>query len=218
MLFSSGIFDVVTPSTPAETLPVRLALTPDRARTTARLLLIIPGLGVLLVPAAIAVYLLAQADAAMLLGQDGVTFAALAGLPLVWLAVAAAAALSVLPRLRRKRLVTISADEVFAIETGLLGARSWNLPVRTYRGIAHHVRASAGVVTHEIILVHADPDHSLLLHTAPIVNQTSLDQYAALLRLPVIPAREVYRVQIPAMAVPGLGLLRRMAGAVVKPA
>ena len=202
MLFSSGIFDVVEPNTPDQALPLRLCLSPDKARTAARLLLIVPGLAVLLVPAALALFLLLHAEPVALALYDGLTLTALTVLPLLWLALAGLACLAVLPRLRRKRLVTVTGARVSVIETGLMGARSWHLPVAAYRGIAHHVRATAGVVNHEIILVHDQPGRSVLLHTAPIVNQTSLDHFSALLRLPVIAAREVYRVRLP-----GLGSL-----------
>ena len=205
MLFSSGIFDVVEPNSPNQALPLRLSLSPDKARTTARLLLIIPGLGVLLVPAALAGFLLLFADPTAIAPYDGLTFSALALLPVLWFALTALACLSVLPRMRRKRLVTVTAEQVSVIETGLTGARSWRLPVGAYRGITHHVRASAGVVNHEIILVHGNPDRSVLLHTAPIVNQTSLDHFSGLLRLPVIAAREVYRVRLSSFGILGAG-------------
>jgi hypothetical protein len=204
MLFSSGVFDVVEPGHAAPSLPLRLALTPDRTRTTARLCLIVPGLLALLVPAALAAYLLIGPGAQSGDQSDQLTSTALTLLPALWLGLAAMSALAILPRMARKRLVTITSDQVSALETSLLGVRAWRLPIREYRGIAHHVRASSGIVNHEIILVHPNPDRSVLLHTALVVNQTSLDHFAALFRLPLVPARDVYRLHLPALALPAV--------------
>ena len=198
-MFSTGTFDQVEPSCGQPALPLRLTLTPDRARTTARLVLIVPGLTLLLAPAAIAVRLLLGAEASALAGLEPLACAALLTLPVLWMALVVFAGVSLLPRLRRSRVVTISGDHVSVLETTLLGNRAWRLPIRGYRGIAHHVRATAGVLTHEIILVHANPDRSILLHTAPMVSQSSLDHFRGLLRLPVIASSEVYRVAMPAV-------------------
>ena len=199
MLFSTGTFDLVEPKDPGQVLPLRLTLTPDTARTTARLLLIVPGLAVLLVPAAIASYLLLRSDLPSMAGESGLTLAALLVQPILWLVLLGLAGLSILPRLRRIRVATVTREHVSVIETSLTGLRTWRTATRSYRGIAHHVRATPGVVSHEIILVHDNPARSVLLHTAPMVHQTSLDTYSTLLQLPLIGAREVYRVGWPTL-------------------
>lgn len=217
MIFSSGTFDIVEPARPGEmgpgalrlgepglgqlkpgrsevgNPPLRLVNRPDGARTLARLLLFVPGLCALLAPAGVAAYLACASTGATVLADT--SYAALVALPLVWAALAIAAALSILPRIGRSRVVTITRDQVSALETGLTGERSWTQPLRAYKGIAHHVRASAGIVSHEIILVHEDPARSVLLMTAPIVHQSSIDRLAAALHLPVIASREVYRTR-----------------------
>ena len=197
MLFSTGTFDLVEPKDPGERLPLRLTLTPDKARTTARLLLIIPGLGILFIPAAIAAYLLVLPDLASIAGDSSLTLAALVIQPVLWLSLLVFAGVSILPRLRRVRVATLTREHVSVIETSFTGLRRWRTATRSYRGIAHHVRATAGVVSHEIILVHDNPARSVLLHTAPIVHQASLDTYSTLLQLPLIGSREVYRLGWP---------------------
>ena len=194
MLFSTGIFDQVVPNKPQAHLPLRLTLTPDGGRTTARLLLIVPVLAVLLVPAAIAAALLLSADPGALARHDGLTHLALAAMPVAWLGLLVLALLAMVPRLGSTRIVSVSGDTVSVLDKSLLSTRSWRLPIHGYRGIAHHVRATAGVVSHEIILVHEKPSRSVLLHTAPMVAQASLDHYCALLRLPLVASREVYRL------------------------
>ena len=194
MLFSTGTFDHVVPNEPRHELPLRLCLMPDRGRTIAQLLLIVPLLLMMLAPAGFATHLLARDDLANLARQDAFTFVALAAQPIVWLALLVWSVVAVAPRLGRRRVVTLTGESVTALERGLTGTEAWKLPTASYRGIAHHVRATAGVVSHEVILVHDDPRRSVLLHTAPMVAQSSLDHFCGLLRLPLVPSREVYRL------------------------
>jgi hypothetical protein len=194
MVFSTGTFDHVTPNEPQHGLPLRLNLTPDRGRTVARLLLIVPGLSVLLAPAALATYLIMRGDPSVLARHDPFVFAALAAQPALWVLLFTIAMMAVLPRLGRQRVVTLTLDHVSVLEQGMTGTTAWRVPTSSYRGIAHHVRATPGVVSHEIILVHDNPERSVLLHTSPMVNQRSLDHYCNLLQLPLVPSREVYRM------------------------
>ena len=203
MVFSTGTFDHVTPNEPLHGLPLRLSLTPDRARTISRLLLIVPGLTALLAPAAFAAYLILRDDPSILAQRDPFGFAALAALPALWVVLCSAALAAVVPRLGRQRVVTLTLDHVSVLEQGLTGTTAWRVPTSSYRGIAHHVRATPGVVDHEIILVHEDPSRSVLLHHAPMVSQANLDHYCNLLRLPLVPSREVYRLRWPRFSVPG---------------
>ena len=204
MVFSTGTFDQVTPNEPQHGLPLRLSLTPDHGRTIARLLLIVPGLTVLLAPAAFATYLILRDHPSVLAQRDPFAFAALAAQPALWVLLFTLAMMAVLPRLGRQRVVTLTLDHVSVLERGLTGTSAWRVPTSSYRGIAHHVRATPGVVSHEIILVNENPERSVLLHHAPMVNQTSLDHYCNLLQMPLVPAREVYR--LPFWRAPRIGL------------
>lgn len=194
MLFSTGTFDRVSPNDSSLDLPLRLVSSPDRGRTIGQFLLIVPALLMLLAPALLATYVLMHQDAATNAPSDPFATAALILLPVLWVGLVVFAAFAVIPRLRRQRVVTLTTDYVSALERGLFGTEAWRLPTASYRGIAHHVRATAGVVSHEVILVHPDPKRSVLLYTAPVVTQGSLDSYCARLRLPLVPAREVYRL------------------------
>ena len=203
-MFSTGTFDHVTPNEPQNGLPLRVSLIPDHGRTIARLLLIVPGLAVLLAPAALATYLILRDDPSALAQRDPFAFAALAAQPALWVLLFTLAMMAVLPRLGRQRVVTLTLDHVSVLERGLTGTSAWRVPTSSYRGIAHHVRATPGVVSHEIILVNGNPERSILLHTAPMVNQTSLDHYCNLLQLPLVASREVYR--LPFLRAPRFGL------------
>ena len=204
MVFSTGTFDHVTPNEPKHGLPLRLSLTPDHGRTISRLLLIVPGLAVLLAPAVFAAYLILRGDPTILAQSDPFVFAALAAQPALWIILCALATLAVVPRLGRQRVAMLTLDHVSVLEQGLTGTSAWRVPTSSYRGIAHHVRATPGVVSHEIILVHDHPSRSILLHHAPMVSQTSLDHYCHLLQMPLVASREVYRLRWPRFSVPGL--------------
>lgn len=207
MGFSTGTFDHVFPNDPQPGLPLRLSLMPDRGRTIARSLLVIPTLLLLLAPTAFAATLMLRKDA--LPSHDTVTMLALLVQPAVWIALSAVALLAIIPRLGRKRVIIINEDTVSALEASLTGTWAWRMPTSSYRGIAHHVRATSGVVGHEIILVHADPARSVLLHTSSMVTQASLDHFCALLRMPLIPSREVYRLPLGTVRLPRWDWLRR---------
>ncbi len=214
MVFSTGTFDHVTPNEPQHGLPLRLNLTPDRGRTIARLLLIVPGLSALSAPAALATYLILRDHPSVLAQRDPCAFAALAAQPALWILLFIVAMSAIVPRLGRQRVVTLTREHVSVLEQGLTGTSAWRVPTSSYRGIAHHVRATPGVVSHEIILVNDNPERSVLLHTAPMVSQTSLDHYCSLLQLPLVPSREVYRLPFLRMSRFGLsGTRRAMSGA-----
>lgn len=207
MAFSTGTFDHVFPNHPQPDLPLRLSLVPDRGRTIARSLMVIPTLLLLLAPTAFAATLVLRMEA--LPAHDLVTLLALLAQPAVWIALSAMAILAIVPRLGRKRVVTITPEAVSALEASLTGTWAWRVPTSSYRGIAHHVRATSGVVGHEIILVHEDPAHSVLLHTSGMVTQASLDHFCALLNQPLIPSREVYRLPMSGASWPRFAWLRR---------
>ena len=70
--------------------------------------------------------------------------------------------------------------------------QEWRLPICEYRGIAHRVRTSVSGLRHELMLVHPEPQKCVLLHTADELPQPTVDRAATLLRLPEIPAIELY--------------------------
>ena len=72
------------------------------------------------------------------------------------------------------------------------GSTAWSVPLASYSGIAHHVRASLSGLRHELILVHPDPAKNLLVAVADRIPQATLDRAKALLRLPEVPAKSLY--------------------------
>ncbi len=105
------------------------------------------------------------------------------------LAVPAVRALS---RLLVRREVRFDDDAVQILRHTPLGISALSVPVKDYRGIAHHIRASLSGLVHEVVLVHPDAAMSVTLVSAPHVTQAALDEYKSLFNLPEIPARAIY--------------------------
>lgn len=108
------------------------------------------------------------------------------------LAMLAVPALRGLSRLWVRREVRLGGDAVEILRHTPLGNERHTVPLRTYEGIAHHVRASLSGLTHEIILVHPDSDFCVTLLTAERVTQGMLDECKSLFGLPEIPVRTIY--------------------------
>ena len=199
-----AIFDRVEPPLPPE-LPFRLAETCSHRAAAAMLVLAIPGVAAvgfasvmlivhaLFAPAARAV--VAQHPALGLEILVAIAFwAYLLGLPMKRL----------FDRLSVRRTIEIDAATVTVAERGYFHAWTWSLPLGSFAGVAHHVRASLSGTRHELILVHPVREKSVLLSLADKVSQGEVDRVAALLGHKEIPPSELYRfkAQLPRMSMP----------------
>jgi hypothetical protein len=116
--------------------------------------------------------------------------------------------------LTHARSITIDRRAVTVAERSLFGVETWSEPVASYAGIAHRVRASLSGLSHELVLVHQDPAHSVLLAVANRIPQGEIEQLTGLLGLAEIPSREAYRLTHkrgvfgPAEPQPRLGVAR----------
>ena len=186
-------FDVVSPTPSFEQLPIQIEQVPPASLVSSRIMLLLPAV------AAISVLLGGVAIAAA--GEPGV-LQVLAARPLASIQIAAGlvlwAALFVVPASRaigsigRKRTVGIVGNVVQIRDRTLFGVRTRSVPLASYEGVAHHIRASLSALTHEIILVHQDPSWTVTLASAERITQSRLDEVKALLNLPEVPARAIY--------------------------
>ena len=192
-------FECISPAEPMAALPARLVLAPAAGQTATRILLLTPIILVLSGPAFAALVLMQRLSPVSLLIQDPVTFLALALQPLMWLLVVSMATRATLTRLQRRIHAVIDRTRVRVADRSLFGLRVWSEPLSHYRGVAHNIRATLSGTQHEIVLVHANPARTIPLLAADRVSQTLLDHYAHLLRLPIIPARELYPLPVPAL-------------------
>jgi len=192
----AAIFDRIEPEAPSG-LPLRSVQTCSRHTVTALLLLLllIPfvvalafGCTFLIVQAAAAPAaraIVAQQPALVLQILAAITFwAFLLGLPLKRL----------LDRLAVHRTVKIDKAMVTVSEGKNFRSWTWTAPLNSFVGITHHVRASLSGTRHELILVHPERKKSVLVGVADRMLQEDIDRVAALLSQPVIPPRELYRL------------------------
>ena len=112
----------------------------------------------------------------------------------VWAALFLIPAKRIIQRRWNHRSVRITIERVTVSDSGLFGSKLWTAPLVEFRGITHHVRATLSGVSHELILVHSLADRSVLLHAADGIARSTIERAVALLCLPEIPARELYRV------------------------
>ena len=98
--------------------------------------------------------------------------------------------------LGRARTVEIGPGTVHVTELSLFGETAWQEPLAAYAGVAHHIRASLSGVRHELLLVHPDPDRTVLVALAPRLSQVEIDTLCRLLGRAEIPSRELYKVRL----------------------
>lgn len=112
-----------------------------------------------------------------------------------WIALFAWPLTKLFARLAWRRSVEITRDNVAVCDDLAFGTSNWTAPLQSYTGIAHHIRSSLSGNRHELVLVHPEPHHSVLLMVADHVSDTEVARMTALLRLPQVPASELYRVR-----------------------
>lgn len=182
-----------TSASPFEALPFSFVQQSSRTMAVLLLLIMLPVLAVLIVPPALMLFLAVE-DMRHALADKPLAVGMLVLGLISWAGVFLVPTQRLLKKLWTARRVRIAADEVTVSDGGFLGSRLWTAPLSEFSGIAHHVRASLSGVRHELVLVHRDRRRTVLLHTADRISQGTIDQAAALFRLPQLPARELYRV------------------------
>lgn len=184
---------VAVPACPFDSLPLSIERDSARISVLVMLALVVPALCAIMVPVALILAFAArdvwQAAASRPAEVAGLTLG-LAG----WTALFLVPAQRVIQRGWNRRSITITPERVTVSDKGLVGSRLWTAPLAEFRGVAHHVRATLSGIRHELILVHSISGRSVLLHAADSISQSTIDRAAALLDLPQLPARELYRV------------------------
>jgi hypothetical protein len=186
-------FDQIAPPSDFDRLPIRFVGTASRASAVVRLLMLLPAMAVLIVPLMLVIAHASGETAGIGLISERPLSAAqiLIGIA-VWCALFFLPARDIVMRLGAERTVTIDGADVRVADRTPFATRSWSTPLASYKGIAHHVRASLSGLRHELILVHADPARNVLVAAADRIPQATLDRAKALLGLPEVPARSLY--------------------------
>ena len=95
-------------------------------------------------------------------------------------------------RLAWRRLIEITPETVSVTDERTFGSGAWTAPLGTYKGIAHHVRASLSGNRHELILVHPEAECSVLLLTAEHISEIDISRMTRMLGVPQVSATELY--------------------------
>ncbi len=173
-----------------EGLPLEMNQRTSTASAVTKLVLLVPALMLVMVPVASLVVFsapslpqIAEHPAEALLGGAGVVvFLALFGMPL-WRAVRS---------LGLRRHVRLEAGHISVAEQNLFKAENWTVPLEDYQGLAHVVRTSLSGSRHELVLVHTERSRDVLLKAGERLTEADIAHAAALLRVPVIAAKELY--------------------------
>jgi hypothetical protein len=81
------------------------------------------------------------------------------------------------------------------VERGLIRRASFETPLASYAGVAHHIRASLSGNRHELILVHPDPARTVLVAVAPRFGESDIQRLCLLLGHREVPAKALYAWQ-----------------------
>lgn len=100
--------------------------------------------------------------------------------------------------------MAIGGGAVTVEDRSLAGRDTWSEAVSNFNGVAHHVRASLSGSRHELILVHTEPEKSILLSTKPLISDRETSEMAIALGQRVVHARSLYGADVaaPPVAMP----------------
>ncbi len=183
-----------TPLPAFESLPMRLQQSASLGSALSRLLLVLPAVLALSVPlAAIAIHTATEPVNLALLAERPLATAQIATGLLLWVGLFVLPAQRALTRLWSRRTIEIADGMVQVEDRTVFGCTCWSMPIGAYLGLAHHIRASLSGLTHEVVLVHADPARTVTLLSADKVTQSTFDGAKLLLGLPEVPPRMLYQ-------------------------
>ncbi len=190
--------DTISPSAPLTSLP--LVIEQRSARLPAALQLVPLTIMMILmaIPFALIVGLLAgEPSARAVIAERPLASAQMTLGMLMWMGLMAWPANRLLTKLTGMRTVSIDGHQVTVVDKGLLGTNTWTLPLTSFEGLAHHVRASLSGTRHELILAHPDRSRSVLLAIADRFGKSEVEGACTLLGMREIPARDLYEQRRP---------------------
>ena len=187
------VFDTVEPAPDFNRLPLHLTLTTSRSSAVMKLLMLAPMMVILAVPFTLIGAHAAgeQSPLSLLVDNPVSTLQVLTGL-VVWIALFVWPLKRIVTCMGARRQVAIDGGQVTVADSSPFGGETWSAPLASYRGIAHHIRASLSGNRHELVLVHADPAKNVVLTIADRITQATFEQARQLLALPEVPAKDLY--------------------------
>lgn len=187
-------FETIRPADRPMALPLSLELTGPRLGPWLMTLLLVPLAALALSPfALLAAHAVEDGQAReAILARPLTTFQLGLGF-LLLLSILTLALARALSGIGRKRTIDIADGQVRVRDRSLLGRRRWSVPLADYIGLSHHIRATLSGARHELILVHPQPDRSLLVHIAPRLTRSEVAAAAAALGVAEVDPRALYR-------------------------
>jgi hypothetical protein len=166
----------------------------SRLAAVALLILAVPVLGIIVGPVSLIMTFAAE-DVRLAIADKPLAVSMLALGLIAWSGLFLLPLQRLIKRFCTTRRVQIAAERVCVEESSPFGARAWSVPLAEFRGLAHVVRATrTSGVRHELVLVHRDRRRTVRVHVAERISQATIDAAAQLLRLPQVPAQELFRV------------------------
>lgn len=186
----------IEPAVLPQQLPLNLEQKPAPVSLVLKLCVIVPTTFALLLPFLLVGEAVALDDAVRAVLLDRPRVLVPLGLALAFWAVLFAWPMQrIAGGLARSRQVSIRHGVVNIGEKRLFSNKSWNVPLSEYVGVLHHVRASISGLRHELILLHADRDRSVLLAISNRFSQADIDSVTSLLGHREVPPAAIYKTQ-----------------------
>lgn len=155
---------------------------------------VLPSTLALLATAPLAALLLVPGIAILGAGGLGLAGGALAVvLMLASLVLIAWPARRIAERLGRRRSIRLDRGVVRVDDAHTWSGETWQAPIASYLGLAHHIRSNLSGARHELILVHPDPRRSVLLATAERFTRADVDGACRTLGVLEVPPSLLYR-------------------------
>lgn len=182
--------DTSTPAGPFTTLPLLIEQHPSRAAPLLTLAVLLPLSVALLVPFVLVGYhvLFDGSVRALVAAKPGSMVQILIGLAF-WAVLFAWPLKRIADLMVRGRSIEIDRHRVTVTELGLFSRSTWVEPTGAYAGLQHNVRASLSGVRHELILVHPEPERSVLVAIAPRFTEEQIGGLAKVFGVAEIPSR-----------------------------
>ncbi len=199
-----AIYDRVEPPVPSE-LPLQLVETCSHRAAAAKLVFAVPVvLAVGFATLSLVLYALLAPPARALVAEHPALGLEILAAIAFWTYLLGLPLKRLFDRLAVKRTIEIDATTVTVTEGGHFRSWTWQAPLSSFAGVAHHVRASLSGTRHELILVHPTREKSVLLSLAHQMSQSEVDRVAALLKHTEVPPTELYRLKarLPRLTLP----------------
>ena len=166
-------------------------LTTSRTSAVVKLLMLAPTMVLLAVPLSL-IGAHAEHPALSLISDNPVSALQILTGFVIWAALFIWPLKRIVACMGARRKVEIDGESVKVEDSSPFGGSTWSAPLASYRGIAHHIRASLSGNCHELILVHTDSAKNVVLDISDRVSQTLFERCKVLLNLPEVPAKDLY--------------------------